>query len=150
MAYLTLCFRAFSEVVIVGQLDRSPAHLQTIAFARDVTYGLFSLCFVALIAWVIPTKGEDDHLIQAKESAMQNVKQLVISKLERKTHDGTKTAPPVSELFNEVRGEIKAESPRRTHLASELVELERLKLVFARWEPVYKEQEANSELYIYP
>ncbi|KAK0706277.1 hypothetical protein B0T26DRAFT_755799 [Lasiosphaeria miniovina] len=49
-AAVALFLRSFCEVVIVGQLDRAPADLQTTYVARDVCYGLWSsLCMVFLL-----------------------------------------------------------------------------------------------------
>ncbi|MCJ1343005.1 hypothetical protein MMC31_001194 [Peltigera leucophlebia] len=70
-ASIALLIRSFCEIVIVGQLDRSPAGIQNINRARDITYGLFSVLFVGCITFAIPAKGAEDPLAKREEIARE-------------------------------------------------------------------------------
>lgn len=145
---LALLLRSFCEVVIVGQLDRNPAHLQTILPARDITYGIFSSYSVICLAFAVPITRGDDPLVTKDDDAVQEVKSLVTQKLQEMTEHGTKTAPTISELLDSVEVKLKSHQNSDGDLEDQkmkLMEVGRLKGLYADWEPVYKWQGGNSE-----
>ena len=132
-ASIALLIRSFCEVVIVGELDRWPASIQTINRVRDVTYGLFSVLFVGYITFAIPKNGAEDPLAQREEIARGEVKALVMRQLAAVTEHGRKTAPTIPILLEALEME---EPLTSNHMKR--VEIDRLKALYVDWEPIYK------------
>jgi len=144
-ASIALLLRSFCEVVIVGQLERHPAHIQTITRARDATYGLFSLCFIIFITFAVPKRGGGDPLIEKEKAAVQEAKTWVIQRLDEMTEHGRKTAPTISTLFHILEEQLQEQNDQSQDDSDssymKLMEIKRLRKFYAGWEPIYKWQE---------
>jgi len=146
IASAALLVRSFCEVVIVGQLDRWPAHIQKIDRARDVTYGLFSVVFAAYAIFMVPPNTSEDALLKKEETAVEEVAAWVVTQLEEVTESGKRTAPSISTLLDTLESSL---GPRSNSWnpddSSDMKreEIGRLKAVYANWEPIYKWQEES-------
>ena len=149
LACLALFIRTFCAVIIIGQLDRSPTDLDNLQRARDITYGLFSSAFVVPILFCWPSKTKDDPLAVQKEEAKQAKKDAQVAsdtaveeyrgslmhKLDEITESGKKTAPTVFAFLQDMESELVAND---IHSAVKKEELERLKVLYEEWEPIFK------------
>jgi hypothetical protein len=97
--------RSFCEVVIAGQWDRVVVDIDAIRAARDVCYGLFSVPFVIVMAFGVP-KGPDDALKTAEIETQEEVRNLVVEKVDKATANGSRTAPDVLTLLQELKDEL--------------------------------------------
>ena len=146
MASVALLVRSFCEVVIVGQLNRWPAHIQTIDRARDVTYGLFSAVFAAYAIRIVPPNTSEDALLEKEKTAVKEVAAWVVTRLEEVTEGGKRTAPSISTLLDTLESSL---GPRSNSWNPEdssdmkREEIGRLKAIYANWEPIYKWQEGS-------
>jgi hypothetical protein len=156
VASAALLLRSFFEVIIAGQIDRHPAHLQTIYRARDVLYGFTSAIFVICIAGAIPSKTAEDPLVKEKEArdqakqtaqttALEEVNNYVMAQLIEITENGKKTAPTISSILNTLESQLHApQNPRVDDpydiYATKMKEINALREYYAEWEPIYKWQ----------
>jgi hypothetical protein len=148
-----LIVRSFCEVVIVGQLDRWPAHLDTVLRARDVTYGLFSALMVSAFAFAMqlaPFPGIDPILKEDRE-AKEQVTALIATRYAAVTENGKNTAPPILELLEPIEIMITAEKKdlskaKLRENMFKLTEMERIKKHYGDWVPIYKWQGRREEV----
>lgn len=136
LASSALVARSFCEVVIVGQLDRHPTHLQTILRARNVCYHLFSLGFISLVAFTTrpDNPNEPDPLVLREEAAVQNARDFIIARLDERTGGRVITAPNFGVLLDDLRNNTHLQSPEME------AEIKRLEKEFGDWDPVYRWQ----------
>jgi hypothetical protein len=135
-ACCALIARSFCEIVIAGQLDRHPTHLQTILRARNVCYHLFSLAFIALVAFTTRPDNPDeaDPLALKEEAAVQQARDFLIDRLDFRTRGRLLTAPKFGVLLDDLRNHAPLKSPEMER------EIKRLEAEYGDWEPVYKWQ----------
>jgi hypothetical protein len=146
VASVFLLMRSFCEVVIVGQLARWPASVQTIARARDVTYGFFSVlfCFFIMMGAVPENSIARDPIVERQEVAIRQVNDWIKAHLESVTEGGEKTAPTISALLETLEARLAADNldPQDQVVYDiKMKEVSRLKALYTNWEPVYKWQE---------
>ena len=132
----------------MGQLDRWPADIQEIARARDVTYGLFSVIFVGFITSAIPANADEDPLARMEQTAVEEVTTWITQHLAEVTQHGRKTAPAIPTLLGTLErslgSQIRRKPQSRSRWAPYTVEdikrkeINRLKALYADWEPIYK------------
>jgi len=123
----------------VGQQDRSPDDVQGIARARDITYGLFSMFFIGLIAFATPLNtSHEDPLIEREYAAVAEVTAWITHRLNQVTERGTKTAPTMSALLERLDTSLGPEDPKNWDLKIKKKEIKRLEALYADWEPIYK------------
>lgn len=142
--------RQFCEVVIAGQLNRQPSHLGTIYLARDVTYSLFSAGVCICLAFAIPySSKKPDPLVALDILAVAAAKSALEQIVQRASESGKKTAPSLGNALYEVETAVKASqrvalAARRPldslELSMKMMELVRLRKLYADWEPVCKSQ----------
>ncbi|ORY17007.1 hypothetical protein BCR34DRAFT_584064 [Clohesyomyces aquaticus] len=137
LASLTLFMRSFCEVIIVGQLDRFPTHLQDIQRARNVTYHLFSAVFAVFAVFSIPSSKATDPLLLEEINAINLVKNSVLDTLAGYTENETKTAPDLSIIFDVVEAAQSEDEVKR--------ELKRVRKLYKDWTPVYKWSGENGD-----
>jgi hypothetical protein len=143
-AALFYMVRCFCEVVIVGKLDMSPAHLQAIHRARDITYGLFTVIFGGLICFALPKMSDKDPLLLKEIMAMQDVKARVMQRIDHSTDHGQKTAPKMNALLGKLEEEIleslneEGFQGDRLAMEAELREVQLLRKLYRGWRPIYK------------
>ncbi|KAF2473743.1 uncharacterized protein BDR25DRAFT_124749 [Lindgomyces ingoldianus] len=130
LAYVALLIRSFCEVVIVGQLDRHPRHLQDILRARNVTYHLFSVSFAATILKAIPCGEDVDPLVQEETEAINFVRDFVLRRINELTDHEKKTAPQITTILDEVEQAQQGFQVKN--------EVKRLRAIYKGWEPIYK------------
>jgi hypothetical protein len=135
----------------VGQLDRSPADIQTIFQARDVTYGLFSVFFVVCITFAIPTNTGEDPLVKREEAAVEQVTTWILRQLREATECGKKTAPTISTLLETLESSLgpqtrREDDPNRVW-DTKKKEIKTLKELYVNWEPICKWQGEERRLY---
>ncbi|KAK3311790.1 hypothetical protein B0H66DRAFT_171734 [Apodospora peruviana] len=126
-ALIALLFRSFCELVIVGQIDRSPENLVQVYVARDVCYGLFSAAMSYFVLAATPMKWhkkedpweadkmENERLKQiarneavatclAVEAAMvkwvPELESIFLDKIAEATRDGSTTGPPIGVIMD--------------------------------------------------
>lgn len=136
-----LLLRSFCEVVIVGQLDRRPAHLRSILRSRDVTYSVFSILLTVFATLSVPRSKIEDPLMQKDKEVAQDVKRLIEEKLGEMTDQGTKTAPPFPQLLDAVVEILEIPANRAADpqsLEMKLMEIRRLRALYSQCDPVYK------------
>ncbi|KAF1808250.1 hypothetical protein P152DRAFT_462739 [Eremomyces bilateralis CBS 781.70] len=151
VSLLCLVARSFCEIVIVGQLDRWPAHLATIFRARDVTYSLFSIAFTLFISFRQPNSPKDSYIAK-EEDEVQEVKLWVLQAIERKSESGRATAPELESTLQQLERELESKKvlqngflvPKDTQglnyrsTEAQLLEIERIRMLYRAWTPVCK------------
>ncbi|KAF2813599.1 uncharacterized protein BDZ99DRAFT_517848 [Mytilinidion resinicola] len=139
-----LALRSFTDLITIGQQNRSPAHLPTILRARDVTYGLFSLPMTICIPVAIPANKSADPLVARKDEVMSDLTTRIIRRLRVITQNCTKTAPDIDEFLE---GFEDGKAARNSTFAASLAweraymvndEVGRLRSVYRGWTPIQK------------
>lgn len=146
--FVFLLIRSFCEIVIVGQLNRSPGHLTAILRARDVVYGLFSLPLMICIACALPGNAPESHdpLVALEEDEIDRLTNLILQRLNVITENGRKTAPSMDSFLNAF--EMYPEGtdyPAQMIQFTKLDEVRRLKYKYRKWTPIYKWEGPRSE-----
>jgi len=164
---MALSTRSFCEIVIVGQLNRWPAGILEIYLARDACYGLFSGVFLCALPFSLPRAETDDpwemdYLITTRQEAeLQrtldswpgDAHRRFKTKLGELTRNGQKTAPDVSQIFDALRGDLRAESTaspaqgdgHHRLLEGKLEILNTMQETVRDWVPVYKWDGRNED-----
>jgi hypothetical protein len=138
---IALATRSFCELVIVGQLDRWPSDPIQTARARDGTYGLFSIFFLACMIKAIPSNSGDDPLVQRQTQAVDEVKSWVAIKLDSETENGRKTSPSLEILLEQLKTSLATKQrndPEFVLWNMKIMEINRLEKLFADWMPISK------------
>ncbi|KAH8656644.1 hypothetical protein BGZ60DRAFT_435012 [Tricladium varicosporioides] len=152
VALTCLIIRSFCEIIIVGQLDRSPTNLPEILDARNTTYGLFSSVFVVSVIFAIPFKGSSDPLedarnvnnlerSQAQENARVEVRDWVMEKLLGRIEDRNSSSPPISELLCTLEKELGAPDDSADPLGAfeaKKEEISKMREYYKDWKPIYR------------
>jgi hypothetical protein len=132
-----LVVRSFCEVVIVGQLDRSPGSIRSIARARDVTYGLFSLLFVGIITFALVIDPRSNPLLEAERRVAESVRHNVLLELKTSTEDGRITAPTLPVILEKVQKDLR--TSLRGGYGFVCKEIKDLRTKYADWTPIEKQ-----------
>jgi hypothetical protein len=150
-AIIALGIRSFCEIVIVGQLDRWPDHLAEIIRARDVTYSLFSIPLAGALFFGIPNF--EDSIVVKEQNEAEEVRRLVLQKIDHGSQNGLATAPELNEILDEIEVQLNAgealnngefqplsgtppKSPQS--IETQLLEVERIRLLYGEWTPIHK------------
>lgn len=140
-ALIFLLIRSFCEIVIVGQLNRSPGHLTAILRARDVVYGLFSLPLMICIACALPENAPESHdpLVALEEDEIDRLTNSILQRLNEITENGRKTAPSMDSFLKAFE-----KYPKGINYPAQMIELvkldevRRLMYKYRKWTPIYK------------
>jgi len=147
-------------VVIAGQLDRTVVDIHKTATARDVTYGLFTIPFVAFMAIATPSNSKDDTLVSMKDGVEEETRTWIVQTLSEMTQNGTKTAPAFTSLLDTLKTETESDGNflgrfnpppppgRDLFIRQEMAKMKlsyiaKLRARFADWEPINRWQGAS-------
>ena len=148
VAFAFLLIRSFCEIVIVGQLNRSPGHLTAILRARDVVYGLFSLPLMICIACALPGNAPESHdpLVAQEEDEIDRLTNSILQRLNEITENGRKTAPAMDSFLKTFEKYPEGTNyPAQMIQLTKLDEVRRLMYKYRKWTPIYKWEGPRSE-----
>ena len=148
VAFVFLLIRSFCEIVIVGQLNRSPGHLTAILRARDVVYGLFSLPLMICIACALPGNAPESHdpLVAQEEDEIDRLTNSILQRLNEITENGRKTAPAMDSFLKTFEKYPEGTNyPAQMIQLTKLDEVRRLMYKYRKWTPIYKWEGPRSE-----
>ena len=147
-AFVFLLIRSFCEIVIVGQLNRSPGHLVAILRARDVVYGLFSLPLMICIACALPGNAPESHdpLVAQEGDEIDRLTNSILQRLNEITENGRKTAPAMDSFLKAFEKYPEGINyPAQMIQLTKLDEVRRLMYKYRKWTPIYKWEGPRSE-----
>jgi len=152
IAISALSIRSFCEIVIVGQLDRWPENLAEIMCARDVTYSLFSIPLAIALIFSMPNF-PNDHSVVKEENEAEEVRCLVLQRIDDGSQSGSTTAPEINDILNGIEGQFNSgkalhngefqaitngSGKRGQSIEAQLLEVERIRTMYGEWTPIRK------------